>query len=79
MDRTNVFRNFTKECANTIVEELKTPQNQDMLKSQVVDPMLSHIMQTILPYIAVFTSLLAILLIMLGVLVFLMYRDKIAE
>ena len=59
------FGKITKKILNKFIEEIKKEENNEKLKTYVIDPCINHIMNKFYPYLIV-TAIIFILLFLLS-------------
>ena len=65
---------FTEEIINQCMGLINTPDNQDRIQLMLIDPILNYVINKAFPYLIIFTTLLIINIIFLGIIIYYITR-----
>ena len=65
---------FVARIAEQFIEEIKKPTNQQKLRQRLLTPLVEHIMTQIYPYIMTIMIVQAVLILMVGILVYYLFK-----
>ncbi len=67
---------ITNELIQKIICEFKKENNQEQIKTQIIEPIICYIMDKMYPYIFITTAVFIILLLIALSILFLIIREK---
>ena len=73
-----MFHSLYQEIIHLVIEECTTKENQDKIKTRLIDPLLYHILHQMYPYLFFTTIIFVLLLTLLSLILYFILRMKIS-